>query len=56
MVRVKCAGDCEVDAIFLCEDGTERGLILLNLLQREQRIRVPLSQLSAVVGNDGWRA
>ena len=56
MVRVKCAGDCEVDAIFLSDDGTERALILLNLLQREQRIRVPLSQLSAASGNDGWRA
>ncbi|QRY80253.1 transcription/translation regulatory transformer protein RfaH [Pseudomonas sp. PDNC002] len=55
-VRVKCAGDCEVEAIFVCDDGTERGLILLNLLQREQRIRVPLSQLSAASGNDGWRA
>ncbi|MDN6856563.1 transcription/translation regulatory transformer protein RfaH [Pseudomonas sp. CAN2814] len=55
-VRVKCAGDCEVEAIFLSDDGTERGLILLNLLQREQRIRVPLSQLSAVGGNNGWRA
>jgi transcriptional activator RfaH len=56
VVRVKCAGDCEVEAIFLCDDGTERALILLNLLQREQRIRVPLSQLSAAGGNDGWRA
>ena len=55
-VRVKCAGDCEVAAIFLCDDGTERGLILLNLLQREQRIRVPLSRISAMPGNDDWRA
>ncbi|MFR0692204.1 transcription/translation regulatory transformer protein RfaH [Enterobacterales bacterium AE_CKDN230030158-1A_HGKHYDSX7] len=55
VVRVKCAGDCEVEAIFLCDDGTQRGLILLNLLQREQRIRVPLSQLSAAGGNSGWR-
>ena len=53
VVRVKCAGECEVEAIFLCDDGTERALILLNLLQREQRVRVPLSQLSAVGGNDG---
>lgn len=56
VVRLKCSGECEVEAIFLCDDGTERALILLNLLQREQRIRVPLSQLSAVGGNDGWRA
>lgn len=53
-VRVR-AGACEVDAIFLCDDGTERALILLNLLQREQRVRVPLSQLSAS-GDEGWRA
>ncbi|MCP1650332.1 transcription/translation regulatory transformer protein RfaH [Pseudomonas nitroreducens] len=56
LVRVKCAGDCEVEAIFVCDDGTERALILLNLLQREQRIRVPLSQLSAAAGIGGWRA
>ncbi|MCP8466861.1 transcription/translation regulatory transformer protein RfaH [Pseudomonas sp. ZM23] len=54
-VRVRCAGACEVDAIFLCDDGAERALILLNLLQREQRVRVPLSRLSAADG-EGWRA
>jgi len=50
VVRLHCAGDCEVEAIFLCDDGAERALILLNLLQREQRVRVPLSQLSAASG------
>lgn len=54
VVRVR-AGACEVEAIFLSDDGTERALILLNLLQREQRVRVPLSQLSAAAG-EGWRA
>ncbi|AGI26629.1 transcription/translation regulatory transformer protein RfaH [Pseudomonas sp. MT3] len=54
-VRLHCAGDCEVEAIFLCDDGAERALILLNLLQREQRVRVPLSRLSAADG-DRWRA
>lgn len=50
VVHLHCAGNCEVEAIFLCDDGAERALILLNLLQREQRVRVPLSQLSAAGG------
>lgn len=40
------AGDSEVQAIFLCEDGDERAVILLNLLQREQRVVMPRSALS----------
>ena len=39
-------GDSEVQAIFLCEDGDERAVILLNLLQREQRVVMPRSALS----------
>ncbi|WPP00342.1 transcription/translation regulatory transformer protein RfaH [Pseudomonas sp. HR96] len=39
-------GDSEVQAIFLCEDGEERAVILLNLLQREQRVVMPRSALS----------
>lgn len=40
------AGDGDVQAIFLCDDGEERAVILLNLLQREQRVILPRSALS----------
>ncbi|WP_213878576.1 transcription/translation regulatory transformer protein RfaH [Pseudomonas sp. dw_358] len=39
-------GDSDVQAIFLCDDGEERAVILLNLLQREQRVILPRSALS----------
>lgn len=35
----------ELEAIFVCADGDERSVILLNLLQREQKIRVPTRHL-----------
>ena len=41
------AGGTELQAIFLSEDGDERAVILLNLLQREQRISLPRSSLQA---------
>src|SRR5690606_23981121 len=31
----------ELEAIFVSADGEERSVILLNLLQREQKVRVP---------------
>jgi transcriptional antiterminator RfaH len=43
MVRT---GNSEIQAIFLSDDGQERAVILLNLLQREQRISLPKSSLS----------
>ena len=48
MVRT---GNNEVQAIFLCADGEERAVILLNLLQREQRVILPRSALSRVAAH-----
>ncbi|WP_416427191.1 transcription/translation regulatory transformer protein RfaH [Pseudomonas sp. App30] len=45
MVRT---GNSEIQAIFLSDDGQERAVILLNLLQREQRVSLPKSSLSRV--------
>ncbi|QKZ07101.1 MULTISPECIES: transcription/translation regulatory transformer protein RfaH [Pseudomonas] len=39
-------GGSDIQAIFLSDDGQERAVILLNLLQREQRISLPKSSLS----------
>jgi len=39
-------GDSDLQAIFLCDDGEERAVILLNLLQREQRVSLPRTSLS----------
>lgn len=36
----------ELDAIFCAMDGDERVVLLLNLLQREQKIRVPLRNVA----------
>ncbi|MGN5593472.1 transcription/translation regulatory transformer protein RfaH [Stutzerimonas nitrititolerans] len=36
----------ELEAIFVSADGEERSVILLNLLQREQKVRVPTQFLS----------
>jgi transcriptional antiterminator RfaH len=46
-VRV-VAGASELEAIFLCNDGEERAVILLNLLQRQQRVVLPRQQLQRV--------
>lgn len=45
-VRLKLSVLNAVDAIFVCPDGEERSVILLNLLQREQRISVKNDQLA----------
>ncbi|MFJ4145497.1 transcription/translation regulatory transformer protein RfaH [Pseudomonas sp. NPDC089734] len=45
-VRVTAGGFCDVEAIFLTVDGNERAVILLNLLQRQQKVVLPLSSLS----------
>jgi len=47
--RVQIRGDGfeEMEAIFLCSDGQQRSVILLTLLQREQKIRVPTRYLSS---------
>ncbi|MBD1552155.1 transcription/translation regulatory transformer protein RfaH [Pseudomonas typographi] len=49
-VRVK-AGTSELQAIFLCDDGQERAVILLNLLQRQQRVSLPKQQLARLVAH-----
>jgi len=36
----------ELEAIFVATDGEQRSVILLNLLQREQKVRVPTRYLS----------
>ncbi|RML91539.1 Transcription antitermination protein RfaH, partial [Pseudomonas savastanoi] len=38
----------DVEAIFLSGDGTERAVILLNMLQRQQKMVLPISSLSRV--------
>ncbi|WNW09650.1 transcription/translation regulatory transformer protein RfaH [Pseudomonas sp. DTU_2021_1001937_2_SI_NGA_ILE_001] len=45
-VLVRNGGLPEVEAIFLALDGTERAVILLNLLQRQHRVVLPLAHLS----------
>ena len=45
----------ELEAIFVSSDGGERSVILLNLLQREQKIRVPTRYLNGYASL-GYRA
>ena len=47
--RVQIRGDGfeDIEAIFVCSDGQQRSVILLTLLQREQKIRVPTRYLSS---------
>lgn len=44
-VRITAEGFNDVEAIFLAADGDERAVILLNLLQREQKVTLPVSSL-----------
>ncbi|PHN33293.1 transcription/translation regulatory transformer protein RfaH [Pseudomonas sp. ICMP 561] len=44
-VLIKAGELCDIEAIFLACDGTERAVILLNLLQREQKVVLPMSSL-----------
>ncbi|MFC3607425.1 transcription/translation regulatory transformer protein RfaH [Stutzerimonas tarimensis] len=46
-VRLKLSVLDAVEAIFVCPDGEERSVILLTLLQREQRISVKNDQLAS---------
>ncbi|MGE4474982.1 MAG: transcription/translation regulatory transformer protein RfaH [Stutzerimonas sp.] len=41
--RVQVSGDSfhDLEAIFVAPDGEQRSVILLNLLQRQQKVRVP---------------
>jgi transcriptional antiterminator RfaH len=45
-VRIKAGSFCDIEAIFLASDGEERAVILLNLLQREQKVTLPISSLA----------
>ncbi|WP_443692390.1 transcription/translation regulatory transformer protein RfaH [Pseudomonas sp.] len=45
-VLIKSGGFCDIEAIFLTADGEERAVILLNLLQREQKVTLPISSLA----------
>ncbi|MDY0920097.1 transcription/translation regulatory transformer protein RfaH [Pseudomonas viridiflava] len=45
-VLIKTGGFCDVEAIFLATDGTERAVILLNMLQRQQKVVLPISSLA----------
>ncbi|RMQ42631.1 Transcriptional activator RfaH [Pseudomonas cichorii] len=47
-VLITAGGLCDVEAIFLSADGTERAVILLNLLQRQQKVVIPISSLSSM--------
>lgn len=40
-VHVTGGGFQDLEAIFVATDGEQRSIILLNLLQRQQRVRVP---------------
>jgi transcriptional antiterminator RfaH len=44
-VRITAEGFNDVEAIFLACDGDERAVILLNLLQREQKVTLPVTSL-----------
>ncbi|MGI4838693.1 MAG: transcription/translation regulatory transformer protein RfaH [Janthinobacterium lividum] len=44
-------GNSDLQAIFLSNDGEERAVILLNLMQREQRVTLPRSSLMREVAH-----
>jgi len=45
-VHIKTGPLADMDAIFLAMDGDERVVLLLNILHREQQVRMKLSHLS----------
>lgn len=45
-VRIGISGSPGVEAIFEAIDGTERVILLLNLLHRESRVSVPITQVA----------
>lgn len=47
-VQIRSRSFNDVEAIFLAFDGTERAVILLNLMQRQHRVVLPLSDLARV--------
>lgn len=45
-VRITDGSFAELDAIFMAMDGDERVLLLLNLLNRQQQVSVPLASIA----------
>ncbi|MDY7533823.1 transcription/translation regulatory transformer protein RfaH [Pseudomonas sp. Bout1] len=50
-VRINQGPFAELEAVFLAMDGEERVVLLMNFLQREQRINLPLAEISRVRAN-----
>jgi transcriptional antiterminator RfaH len=46
LVRITAGDFVELDAIFMAMDGEERALLLLNILNRQQRVSVPLASVA----------
>lgn len=46
LVRINEGSFAELEALFLAMDGDERVVLLMNFLQREQRINLPLSSIT----------
>lgn len=46
-LRIKEGPFAELEAVYVGMDGNERAIVLLNILQREQRLRFPLKSLAA---------
>lgn len=44
-VRINQGPFAELEAIFLSMDGNERVVLLMNILHREQKVRVPLASI-----------
>ena len=46
LVRINQGAFAELEALFLGMDGDERVVLLMNFLQREERINLPLSSIT----------
>jgi transcriptional antiterminator RfaH len=44
-VRITQGGFAELDAIFVAMDGEQRVILLLNMLNRQQQISMPLTNI-----------
>lgn len=49
-VRISDGPFADLEAIFECFDGEERVVLLLNIMQRQQKLRVPLKDVNKVMG------
>lgn len=47
-VRISAGDFAELDAIFMAMDGDERAILLLNILNRQQRVSVPLASVAKI--------